>query len=98
MNTEELSDVAIVIQPEKDNVAVATEDFIEKGTSLNYAGETDDALRPRPARAELRHQTRRRRPALHHLGRSHRARFPRRAGRASRLTRATCIRACRACR
>ena len=40
MNTEELSDVAIVIQPEKDNVAVATEDFIEKGTSLNYAGET----------------------------------------------------------
>ena len=36
----ELSDVAIVIQPDKDNVAVVTEDFIEKSTSLNYAAET----------------------------------------------------------
>jgi altronate hydrolase len=40
MRTVELSDVAIVIQPEKDNVAVVTVDFIEKGTSLNHAGET----------------------------------------------------------
>ena len=40
MKIMELSDAAIIIQPEKDNVAVVTQDFIGKGTQLNYAGET----------------------------------------------------------
>lgn len=31
-----LEDVAIVIRPEKDNLAVVTEDFVEKGTKLKY--------------------------------------------------------------
>ncbi|PYV22180.1 MAG: hypothetical protein DMG24_17525, partial [Acidobacteria bacterium] len=35
-----LEDVAIVIRPEKDNVAVVTVDFLEKGTTLNYRGES----------------------------------------------------------
>src|SRR3989441_10109369 len=34
-----LEDVAIVIRPEKDNVAVVTADFLEKGTTLGYRGE-----------------------------------------------------------
>jgi len=35
-----LEDVAIVIHPERDNVAVVTADFIEKGTPLRYNGST----------------------------------------------------------
>jgi len=35
-----LEDVAIVIRPEKDNVAVVTVDFLEKGNTLNYRGES----------------------------------------------------------
>lgn len=35
----ELEEVAIVIQPEKDNVAVVTADLIEKDTPLKYGGE-----------------------------------------------------------
>src|SRR6184192_3869695 len=35
-----LEDVAIVIRPEKDNVAVVTADFLEKGTTLGYSGES----------------------------------------------------------
>src|SRR6266513_1938719 len=35
-----LEDVAIVIRPEKDNVAVVTADFLEKGATLNYRGES----------------------------------------------------------
>src|SRR2546426_12407042 len=35
-----LEDVAIVIRPEKDNVAVVTVDFLEQGTTLNYRGES----------------------------------------------------------
>src|SRR5438477_7874954 len=35
-----LEDVAIVIRPEKDNVAVVTVDFLEKGTTLGYRGES----------------------------------------------------------
>src|SRR5438552_11806802 len=38
--TRTLEDVAIVIRPEKDNVAVVTVDFLEKGTTLNYRGES----------------------------------------------------------
>jgi altronate hydrolase len=34
-----LEDVAIVIRPEKDNVAVVTEDFLEKGTKLRHGGQ-----------------------------------------------------------
>ena len=34
-----LQEVAIVIRPEKDNVAVATVDFIEKGTALAFGNE-----------------------------------------------------------
>lgn len=34
----ELQDVAIVIRPEQDNVAVVTADFIEKDTPLKYEG------------------------------------------------------------
>ncbi len=33
-----LEEVAIVIRPEKDNVAVVTEDFVEAGTELEYGG------------------------------------------------------------
>ncbi len=36
MDTRNLEDVAIVIRPEKDNVAVVTVDFLEKGTRLRY--------------------------------------------------------------
>jgi altronate hydrolase len=39
MEPRELQDVAIVIRPEKDNVAVVTADFIEKDTPLEYDGE-----------------------------------------------------------
>ena len=39
METKELQEVAIVIRPEKDNVAVVTVEFIEKGTPLKYAGQ-----------------------------------------------------------
>src|SRR5438034_8313762 len=35
-----LEDVAIVIRPEKDNVAVVTVDFLEQGATLNYRGES----------------------------------------------------------
>ena len=38
METRELREVAIVIRPEKDNVAVVTADFIEKGARLAHAG------------------------------------------------------------
>jgi altronate hydrolase len=38
METRQLQDVAIVIQPAKDNLAVATVDFIEKGSILNHQG------------------------------------------------------------
>src|SRR5437762_9719981 len=38
--TRTLEDVAIVIRPEKDNVAVVTADFLEKGTPLGYSGES----------------------------------------------------------
>jgi altronate hydrolase len=38
MEPQELRDVAIVIRPELDNVAVVTADFIEKGTPLRHAG------------------------------------------------------------
>jgi len=36
MDPISLEDVAIVIKPEKDNVAVVTADFIEQGTQLKY--------------------------------------------------------------
>lgn len=39
MEPRNLEDVAIVIRPEKDNVAVATVDFLEKDTPLRYRGE-----------------------------------------------------------
>ena|SRR5438034_7454810 len=35
-----LEDVAIVIRPEKDNVAVVTVDFLEKGDTLKHRGES----------------------------------------------------------
>src|ERR1039458_9890647 len=38
MEPRELQDVAIVIRPEKDNVAVVTADFIETDTPLKYEG------------------------------------------------------------
>jgi altronate hydrolase len=38
MEPRELQEVAIVIQPEKDNLAVVTADAIEKGARLKYAG------------------------------------------------------------
>jgi altronate hydrolase len=38
MEPRELQEVAIVIRPEKDNVAVVTADFIEKDTPLKHAG------------------------------------------------------------
>ena len=34
MEAQNLQDMAIVIRPEKDNVAVVTADFIEKDTPL----------------------------------------------------------------
>ncbi len=40
MDARNLEDVAIVIRPEKDNVAVVTVDFLEKGMALEYEGET----------------------------------------------------------
>ncbi len=40
MEARNLEDVAIVIRPEKDNVAVVTIDFLEKGTPLTYRGES----------------------------------------------------------
>ena len=39
MEPRKLDEVAIVIRPEKDNVAVVTADFIEKDTPLKYEGE-----------------------------------------------------------
>src|SRR5689334_2155444 len=38
MKSKSLTDVAIVIRPEKDNIAVVTDDFIEKGTPIEYNG------------------------------------------------------------
>ncbi len=37
MEVRALEDVAIVIRPEKDNVAVVTAEYLEKGTRLKYA-------------------------------------------------------------
>jgi len=39
MEPRELQEVAIIIRPEKDNVAVVTADFIEKDTPLRYQGQ-----------------------------------------------------------
>ena len=39
MELRELQEVAIVIRPEKDNLAVVTADVIEKGARLKYAGQ-----------------------------------------------------------
>ena len=39
MPAKPLEDVAIVIRPEKDNVAVVTVEFLEKGTTLTYQGQ-----------------------------------------------------------
>jgi altronate hydrolase len=39
MELRELQEVAIVVQPEKDNLAVVTVDVIEKGARLKYAGQ-----------------------------------------------------------
>lgn len=39
MNAKPLEDVAIIVSPEKDNVAVVTVEFLEKGTELAYSGE-----------------------------------------------------------
>jgi altronate hydrolase len=36
MAPRNLEDVALIIRPEKDNVAVVTVDFLEKGTSIKY--------------------------------------------------------------
>ena len=38
MQAQQLEDVAIVIRPGKDNVAVVTADFVEKDTPLTYGG------------------------------------------------------------
>lgn len=38
MNLTNLEDLAIVIRPEKDNIAVVTADFIEKDTPIEYNG------------------------------------------------------------
>src|ERR1039458_8348497 len=38
MEPQELQEVAIVIRPEKDNVAVVTADIIEKDTPLKHDG------------------------------------------------------------
>src|SRR5579859_2593776 len=40
MQPKNLEDVAIVIRPERDNIAVVTADFIEKEAQLNYRGES----------------------------------------------------------
>jgi altronate hydrolase len=39
MNPKNLEDAALVIRPEKDNVAVVTVDFLDKGAQLTYRGE-----------------------------------------------------------
>jgi len=39
METKKLADVAIIIRPEKDNVAVVTVDFLEKGAQLSHGDE-----------------------------------------------------------
>src|SRR6516165_12557555 len=39
MKPKKLEDVAIVIRPDKDNLAVVTVDFLEKGTRLVWNGE-----------------------------------------------------------
>jgi altronate hydrolase len=39
MEPQELEEVAIIIRPEKDNVAVVTVDFLEKDTPLKHAGQ-----------------------------------------------------------
>src|SRR5579859_2726857 len=36
MTPRDLQDVAIVIRPERDNLAVVTADFLEPGTELRY--------------------------------------------------------------
>ena len=40
MSQTKLEDVAIVIRPEKDNIAVATVDVLEKGSNLSYDGQS----------------------------------------------------------
>jgi altronate hydrolase len=40
MQARDLEDVAIVVRPAKDNVAVVTADFLEKGTPLAYHGKS----------------------------------------------------------
>lgn len=39
MEPKKLEDVAIIIRPEKDNIAVATADCLEEGTELDHTGE-----------------------------------------------------------
>lgn len=39
METQDLQDVAIIVRPEKDNVAVVTADFIETATPLRHEGQ-----------------------------------------------------------
>ena len=38
MEAQNLQDVAIVVRPGKDNVAVVTADFVEKDTPLKHGG------------------------------------------------------------
>jgi altronate hydrolase len=40
VSTHNLDDVAIVIRPERDNLAVVTNDFLEQGTELQYGDRT----------------------------------------------------------
>jgi len=39
MGPKTLDDLAMIIKPKKDNVAVVTADFIEQGTQLKYGNQ-----------------------------------------------------------
>ena len=55
MEIQNLEDVAMVIRPAKDNVAVVTADFVDAGTQLRYKDEVDHRFRAGFARVELCH-------------------------------------------
>jgi hypothetical protein len=69
MEVQKLQDVAIVVRPGKDNVAVVTADFIEKDTRLKHGGKTL-TISGRVLRG-LCHHAHQTWPTLHHAGRSH---------------------------
>ena len=68
MTVTNLEDVAIVIRPECDNLAVVTADVLEPGTELRYPRSVAGDFRPRTARSEFRRGEGGKGRSLHHPG------------------------------